>query len=153
MLSHQLVDDVAVMLVRQLALYIEAHKAQKAEQAGLALNDYKALEYIVEFEKLATGELAQLLNLSASGVSALIKRLEQRGFIKRDRHPSDRRIVAIMPVLEKCEKLISSPQDDILRALELAAQQSPNRILAMHDFLLEATSQIKKDTKLWIQAD
>ena len=34
-LSRQLVNDVAMMLVRQLSVHVEANKAHIAEQAGL----------------------------------------------------------------------------------------------------------------------
>lgn len=146
MLSKQLIDDVSTMLIKQLSLYIEANKAQMAEQAGLLLSDYKALEFIVEFEVLATGQLAQLLNLSASGVSALISRLEQAGYISRDRHPLDRRIVAIIPIKERCQQIIATPQQELLIALEAVAQQHPSQILAMHDFLIEAMGQLKTST-------
>lgn len=149
-LSHHLVNDVAVMLVRKLTVYAEAHKARTAEQVGLPLSDYKALEYIVEFEALATGQLAQLMNLSASGISSLINRLESAGYIKRGKHPLDRRVIAIMPIKEKCEKIIAKRQNDIQRAVESAAHDNPNQVLAMYDFLLDGIESLKESTKKWL---
>ena len=151
-LSRQLVNDVAAMLVRQLSVYTEANKARMAEQAGLPLSDYKALEYIVELEPLATGQLAQLMHLSASGVSALISRLEKSGFIKRGNHPLDRRVVALLPIKEQCEHIISKRQDTIQNALELAAQENPNQVLAMYDFLLDSIGGLKQGTQKWLDS-
>ncbi|MCQ9616999.1 MarR family transcriptional regulator [Paenalcaligenes niemegkensis] len=151
-LSHQLVDDVAVMLVRQFSVYAEANKARMAEQSGLPLSDYKALEYIVEFKTLATGQLAQLMNLSASGVSSLINRLEAAGYIERGRHPLDRRVVAIMPIKEQCEKIIATRQNSIKGALELAAKDNPNQVMAIYDFLLDSMDSLKEGTLEWLES-
>jgi len=151
-LSRQLVNDVAMMLVRQLSVHVEANKAHIAEQAGLALSDYKALEYIVEFETLATGQLAQLMNLSASGVSALINRLEKLGYIKRGKHPLDRRVVALMPIKERCEPVIATRHRAIHEALELTAEENPSQVLAMYDFLLDGIGSLKEGTRQWLES-
>ncbi|XOT95007.1 MarR family transcriptional regulator, partial [Alcaligenes pakistanensis] len=81
MLSEKMLMDLGKMLGRQFTIYAEALKASLAEQASMPLNDFKALEYIMEFDALPTGQLAHLMDLSASGVSALINRLEHRGYI------------------------------------------------------------------------
>ncbi|HLS43084.1 MAG TPA: MarR family transcriptional regulator [Paenalcaligenes sp.] len=151
MLSPQLIDDASVIMVRQLLLHIEANKARMAEQAGLSLGDYKALEYISEFEILATGELARLLNLSPSGVSALVSRLEKAGFIERDRHPMDRRVVAIRPITATCHPILSAPQHEVSAALEKMAQRNPKQTLAMYDLLQSMLTQLKSTPAPWAE--
>lgn len=151
MLSKQLVDDVSRMLIRQLLLYIAANKARQAQQAGLILKDYEALEYIVEFEVLPTGHLAQLLNLSPSGTNALVNRLEEAAYIKRGRYPFDRRIVAITPIRDRCERIIATPQEELLTVLQAIAQKNPRQILGIHNFLMNAMPQLKTGILKWIE--
>lgn len=50
---------------------------------------------LVQAQPLSQGELAKRLNLEKSTVSRLVSILEKRGWIKRDRNPTDRRIVEI----------------------------------------------------------
>ncbi|AYR22139.1 MarR family transcriptional regulator [Alcaligenes faecalis] len=152
MLSEKMLMDLGKMLGRQFTIYAEALKASLAEEANMPLNDFKALEYIMEFDALPTGQLAHLMDLSASGVSALINRLEQRGYITRGRHPLDKRVIALHPVMEKCREVLAVKERAINQAINTAANQNPAQLIAMYDFLVDSMSTFKQNTKAWLDA-
>ncbi len=152
MLSEKMLLDLSKMLGRQFTVYAEALKASLAEEAGMPLNDFKALEYIMEFDALPTGQLAQLMDLSASGVSSLINRLEHKGYITRGRHPLDKRVIALHPVMEKCRSILAIKERAINQAIHTAAHQNPAQLIAMYDFLVDSMSAFRQNTKAWLDA-
>jgi DNA-binding MarR family transcriptional regulator len=93
----EVVSDIAEMLERQLVVYSAHRLANMAERLNMPLNDLKALEIIIAFETVSTGQLAQMLGVSSGGVTALINRLETAGHIIRGRHHLDRRVVTLQP--------------------------------------------------------
>ena len=152
MLSEKMLLDLSKMLGRQFTVYAEALKASLAEEAGLPLNDFKALEYIMEFDALPPGQLAQLMDLSASGVSSLINRLEHKGYITRGRHPLDKRVIALHPVMDKCRGVLAIKERAITQAINAAANQNPAQLIAMYDFLVDSMSAFRQNTKAWLDA-
>ncbi|HJE62445.1 MarR family winged helix-turn-helix transcriptional regulator [Alcaligenes faecalis] len=151
-LSEKMLMDLGKMLGRQFTIYAEALKASLAEEANIPLNDFKALEYIMEFDALPTGQLAHLMDLSASGVSALINRLEHRGYITRGRHPLDKRVIALHPVMDKCREVLAVKERAINQAINTAANQNPAQLIAMYDFLVDSMSTFRQNTKAWLDA-
>ena len=63
--------------------------------------------------------LADILNVSLSNATGLIDRLEERGYIERERVPTDRRIVLVrltdagVPMLDEVDAL----SDDLMRSV------------------------------------
>lgn len=66
---------------------------------GLHRSDMNALAYVSAADQtgapLGPGELGAELGLSSPATTALIDRLERAGHLTRERHPSDRRKVAL----------------------------------------------------------
>ncbi|MCX5589647.1 MarR family transcriptional regulator [Alcaligenes endophyticus] len=150
MFSEHVLNDLNHMLTRQYTVYAEAMKAAIAAEVGIPLNDYKALEYIMEFDALPTGQLAQLLDLSASGVSALIKRLTEAGYIKKGRHPLDKRITALYPVESTCAPLMRRKEQALELNLREVARHNPNQLMAVYDFLLNNANNMRYSTNRWL---
>lgn len=68
-----------------------------AERVGLNSTDTRALDLLLREGPMTAGELATHTGLASASVTALIDRLEQRGFAHRDRDPHDRRRVVVRP--------------------------------------------------------
>ena len=73
--------------------------AAVAEQFGLTPTDAKTVELLDRFGPLTAGELVERTGLASPSVTALIDRLEARGFVRRVRDEGDRRrvIVELVP--------------------------------------------------------
>jgi len=152
-LPQAALDDVSRILGRQLAIYTKACQSTIAEKVGLPLLDFKALEFIIEFEALPTGQIAHLMGLSPGGTTALINRLEAAGFVRRSRHLFDRRVIAIRPVKERCQHIPLLTEQVITDIVNTAARNNPMQVQAMHGFLLHCVHTLKNATLQWLETE
>ena len=68
------------------------HRAARARQIGVPQIELAALEHLDASGGLTPGELGHRLGLTSGGVTALTGRLEDAGYLTRDRHPDDGRM-------------------------------------------------------------
>ena len=108
---------------------------QVAADLGLTLSEMMALDHLYISGPSTPGALAQRTRLSSGAVTALLDRLEGRGFVRRVPHPQDRRSVMVEYIPQPRE--ISGRQQQILQGLQalLAASDASSR-QAIHAFLL-----------------
>nr|WP_052477652.1 MarR family transcriptional regulator [Kibdelosporangium sp. MJ126-NF4]CEL13127.1 Transcriptional regulator, MarR family [Kibdelosporangium sp. MJ126-NF4]CTQ98816.1 Transcriptional regulator, MarR family [Kibdelosporangium sp. MJ126-NF4] len=66
-----------------------------AHRAGLASTDLWCLSVLYLTGTSTPGKLAAAMGLSSGAMTHIIDRLEQRGYLKRDRDPGDRRRVTV----------------------------------------------------------
>ncbi|MCC3776550.1 MarR family transcriptional regulator [Streptomyces sp. UNOB3_S3] len=66
-----------------------------AERFGLNFTDLKCLDLARHEKELTAGRIAAATGLSTSAVTAVLDRLERRGFIERRRSTTDRRKVVV----------------------------------------------------------
>ncbi|HKN53201.1 MAG TPA: MarR family transcriptional regulator [Amycolatopsis sp.] len=78
-----------------------------AERMGLSPTEDKAMELLDRLGPLTAGKLAEHSGLAAASVTALVDRLERKGFARRVRHPTDRRRVVIEAVPERIDSVYS----------------------------------------------
>lgn len=69
-----------------------------SERLGLNATDHKCLDFLNRTGPVTAGQLAQLTGLTTGAVTNIIDRLEQSGYVVRDRDPEDRRRVVVKPV-------------------------------------------------------
>ena len=61
----------------------------------VTLSDLVAYEHIRLYGPLSAKDVAQRVQMGSGATTALIDRLEQRGYVKRAAHPTDRRSVMV----------------------------------------------------------
>ena len=93
----ELIEGLALALREQASRALMFHQAI-AELAGLGPTDMKALDLARSEESLTAGKLARITGLTTSATTAVLDRLERRGFVERRRDPADRRKVVVVPV-------------------------------------------------------
>ncbi len=81
----------AWMQVRQI---VQAANFNRFQRAGLSATQFMTLN-VVPAEGMTLSELARKLNLSAATLNQTVNSLEERGMLRRTRHPSDARKVNI----------------------------------------------------------
>src|SRR5262249_25839269 len=79
--------------------------AAVAEQVGLSPTDSKTLHLLARFGPLTAGELVDRTGLASASVTALIDRLEARGFVRRVRDDADRRRVIVELAPQAAQKM------------------------------------------------
>ena len=126
-----------IALVRAFGLH---HPEKTPCGQSVSVAEAHALMELTQAVSLSQGELSQRLDLEKSTVSRLVSSLDRRGWIERDRNPTDRRIVEIQltdagkqtaAILSaarqtKFDKVLSAipkdRQDDVLDALNILVE-------------------------------
>ncbi|HEY9317706.1 DNA-binding MarR family transcriptional regulator [Achromobacter deleyi] len=146
-----MLDDIALMLGRQFSVYNAACQSALAEKLGIPLADLKALELVMEFDALPTGQLAQLMGISSGGATALINRLEAAGYVQRGRHPLDRRMIVIRPVEGQCQHLSQERQWIADAVMLMARRYDTTELETVHAFLAQCVRTLRHDTLVWLE--
>lgn len=83
------------LMLRRFAMERDRWIAGLCRRVGASRSDYDALEAMDAHGPLTPGELGTLLSLTSGSVTALIGRLEELGWARREPHPEDRRKVIV----------------------------------------------------------
>jgi DNA-binding MarR family transcriptional regulator len=89
-------EDQLVAILRERASRTLMFHQAVTDLAGLGPTDMKALDLARNEADLTAGRLAQITGLSTSATTAVLDRLERRGFVERRRDPADRRKVVVV---------------------------------------------------------
>lgn len=83
------------------------HANAIANRVGLSATEFEATDIIRRYQPMTAGKLAELCGLTTGAITGIVDRLESRGFVKRERDPTDRRRVFITSVedAERSKKL------------------------------------------------
>lgn len=102
------------------AVTVMFHSAVAAKQ-GLNATEEKTLDYLQRQGPLTAKDLAELTGLAPASVTGLLDRLESKGFVRRVKHPTDRRRVLVELNQDKLAELAVFFEDwarDIVEACE-----------------------------------
>ena len=118
-----------------------------ADRLGLSATDHKALGLIMRAGALTAGDLAQWTGLSPGAVTGLIDRLEQAGFVRRQRDPDDRRRVVVIAVPDQRPDL-SEILAELTAAMHgLIAKYDEREVLAIRDYIVNAIAILQDQTR------
>jgi DNA-binding MarR family transcriptional regulator len=147
-------NDRRAELLEQLALAGRAssaatvmfHTAVAARQ-GLSASEEKALDLLERSGPLTAGELARQSGLAPASVTALINRLEAKGFARRVQNPSDRRSVLVEVDPERLYATVAPLFADWVGSLqELYAGYTDEQLEVILHFLNEAARRQRDAT-------
>lgn len=116
-----------------------------AERAGLGPSDHKALDILLREGARTAGELADRVSLSPASVSALIDRLEARGYVRRSRDENDRRRVLVEPVLEGLAPLAALFEPIQTGIEDIISDYSEDELALLLDFLTRVTNLLRSN--------
>jgi len=105
--------------------------------ARVTTHQARVLAFLDEDDPAMVGELAEVLGVTASTMSLTLKRLEEAGYVRRDRDPLDRRVANVrltaagVRVRDAGLELDPSRAERLLSLLEPAARQEALRALSL----------------------
>ncbi|MEU8027059.1 MarR family transcriptional regulator [Streptomyces sp. NPDC049099] len=102
------------------AVTVMFHSAVAAKQ-GLNATETKTLDLLQRHGPLTAKDLAGLTGLAPASVTGLLDRLEDKGFVRRVRHPTDKRRVLVELNQDKLAELAAFFEDwarDVVEACE-----------------------------------
>jgi DNA-binding MarR family transcriptional regulator len=117
------------------------HSAMAAE-FGLSATDWKSLDVLTRCGPLTAGQLGRHTALTSASVTALIDRLESKGFVCRTRDPEDRRRVVVEVVPEAMQRIGRSFDDVEAAVEELLRPYTLEQLRFLTEFLDQATTWV-----------
>jgi len=112
--------------ISRIALHIARHQEEVFGRFGLNRGEVGVLGALLlagKDQQLSPTQLFRGLMLSSAGITSRLDRLERRGYVKRTRHPSDRRGVLVSlteagrKVLEEAVAADAAGEQELLSAL------------------------------------
>jgi DNA-binding MarR family transcriptional regulator len=134
MIARELSDQVAASL-RALSTEIDRLDQAAADRYGLNRTDMRALDIVGRAGPLAPTALARKLGFTTGGVTSVLDRLEQAGYVRRQPHPGDRR----RQVVQTTEATTGMDREVfgglIAKTSDLLATYTDDQLLVIRDFL------------------
>jgi DNA-binding MarR family transcriptional regulator len=95
--GHVVIDELSDVgeLIRVLVLAADHHRGAASRAMGVHVVELTALGHIWHAGQLTPHDLAIRLRISSPAVTALLDRLEQRGMVRRQPNPRDRRSLLV----------------------------------------------------------
>jgi DNA-binding MarR family transcriptional regulator len=134
-----------VPLARDLAARVALFHEAAASKLGLNATDVKALRLLSE-QALTAGSLANQTGLTGAAVTALVDRLEQTGYVMRERDAGDRRRVTIRAAPAKIRELDRLYAGLSLEMAALLAKYDASEFALIADYITNATEVLAKQT-------
>jgi len=106
-----------------------------ADRIGINATDLNCLNLLSFSGQMTAGQLAKATGLSTASITGVIDRLEETGFVRRERDAADRRRVVVRLVTERALRDVASVFLPMVRAWEgLAEQYSDEELRLIVDF-------------------
>jgi DNA-binding MarR family transcriptional regulator len=112
-----------------------------ADRVGISATDLETLDILVRSGPMTAGRLAELTGLTTGAITGLVDRLERRGYVRREPHPTDRRSVIVQPLTENAEPDLAPSYAGMSRAMgELMSGYSDEELSVITDFMTRAAT-------------
>ncbi len=131
---------------RHLSTYSLLFHQAVAGRLGLHVTDLKCLDLVRGETGLTPGRLAELTGLTTAAVTSILDRLEQAGFVRRERDPSDRRKILVRPLEGRAEEVarLFAPLDQALS--DLFEQYTTEELTLLNEFALRVGQILHQET-------
>ncbi|MFI8291023.1 MarR family transcriptional regulator [Streptomyces sp. ms191] len=128
------------------AASVAFHTAVAARQ-DLGATETKTLDLLERHGALTAKELAERSGLAPASVTGLVDRLERKGFVRRVKHPTDKRRVLVEPRPEKLAEIAPLFDDWAREVHELYEEFSTEELLVITRFLAGSTTRQREATR------
>jgi DNA-binding MarR family transcriptional regulator len=98
---------------------LKCASSERLVREGVSMAQIHIMYTVLRHGDMTMSRLADVLNVSDSNATGLIDRMEERGFIERDRVPTDRRVVLVRVTKagEKFLEEVDALTDEIFRTV------------------------------------
>ena len=93
--ARRRLESEFLLAVRRAGSVLQLLGAASAEKIGINVTDLNCLNILALGGRLTAGELAKQTGLTTASITGVLDRLEEAGFVRRERDPSDRRRVIV----------------------------------------------------------
>src|SRR5450432_4759371 len=110
-----------LLALRRSGAVMQLLGSASAERIGINVTDLNCLNILALSGQMTAGELARATGLTTASITGVADRLEEAGFVRRERDARDRRRVVIRLVLDRALSDIAPVFLPMIRALEQTA--------------------------------
>jgi DNA-binding MarR family transcriptional regulator len=110
---------------------------------GLNPTDLRCLDWLSEGE-MSAGELSAATGLSTAATTTLLDRLEEKGYVQRERDSTDRRKVIAKLTPDGASRLLVLYGPLVSEGARLLARFSERELAMIRDFLADATRVVQE---------
>lgn len=132
-------DDM-VTSFRDLGRRVVLYQHKIAEQLDVYNHEWNTIDMLSETGPITAGELGRRVGLTTGSVTALVDRLERAGYVKRERHPKDRRSIMIVPQYEDKSEVQHVYETLNQHMTELTNQYTAEQMETIQSFLKATTA-------------
>lgn len=132
--------DDTVTSFRDLGRRVVLYQHKIAEQLDVYNHDWTTIDMLSETGPITAGELGRRVGLTTGSVTALVDRLERAGYVKRERHPKDRRSIMIVPQYEDKSEVQHVYETLNQHMTELTNQYTAEQMETIQSFLKATTA-------------
>ena len=106
-----------------------------ADRIGINATDLNCLNVLSFRGQMTAGELAKATGLTTASITGVVDRLEEAGYVTRERDPHDRRRVVVKLVLDRAMRDVATLFLPMMRAWrEMAARYSDDELRFIVDY-------------------
>src|SRR5579862_6428063 len=99
--ARRRLESEFLLAVRRAGSVLQLLGAASADKIGINVTDLNCLNILALGGHLTAGELAKQTGLTTASITGVLDRLEEAGFVRRERDSKDRRRVVVHLVLDK----------------------------------------------------
>jgi DNA-binding MarR family transcriptional regulator len=131
-------------LVREHSSAVMRYAAATAKRMGLEASELSALEHLQAAGPMTLGRLGERLSMSPGAVTALVDRLERKGYVERIPNPKDRRSALVRETQAGLEGSLEHlwPYIEEMREIEGRFSEGERAVIAR--FLSAATEAMHR---------
>lgn len=104
---------------------------------GINQSDLQALSELGRMGSMPAGQLADVLHITSGASTALIDRLERKGFVRRTKDASDRRLIQVVMTEAGREKVFQLTGPLVEKIQTHLEPYHPNDLQLIHGFLIK----------------
>jgi len=121
--------------IRKTGALMQLMTMAAADRIGINATDLNCLNILSFRGQMTAGELARETGLTTASITGVVDRLEEAGYVRRERDPRDRRRVVIRLVLDNALRDVASVFRPMMRDWqEMAARYSDDELRLIVDF-------------------
>jgi DNA-binding MarR family transcriptional regulator len=132
--------------MRQNGSLMQLMTQAAADRIGINATDLQSLNILSFAGQMTAGELSRATGLTTASITGVIDRLEEAGFVTRERDAHDRRRVVVKLVTERALRDVASVFLPTLRAWrEIAARYSDDELRLIVDYYARVEKVLREN--------
>lgn len=135
-------------LGRELSTAVVMFHEAVASRLGLSATEWRCWGLLEKNGPCTAGRLAELSGFTTGAITGIVDRLEKAGYVRRKRHPTDRRSVVIHPLkVAGMQRAVWPIFSSLSAAMDaMAARYTPEQLAAIHEYWKDTVQVLRAET-------